>query len=193
MKALAQTWSLHTTWFLYTVSLLHTNRLLRTTWFLHTTWPLHAYRFLHSWFYIFMLMCIRYGHGDVAGVKEANAPGSKSKKRRRDQFGRADCGVGILGRTQTEFPPMCEELKQLAREPRGILFLLVALRWLLSMHCIHSNFIRVDSMILILHLTCLFVVQSDSREIDSRMQTNGEGWSGPTAAAANRMRGIIDR
>jgi hypothetical protein len=61
-RPLAQTWFLHATWFLH------------TAWFLHLV--------LHLLFYVFIWMCILYGHEDVADVEETNAPSSKPNKKK---------------------------------------------------------------------------------------------------------------
>lgn len=102
----------------------------------------HTYRYdLGLLFYVFIWMCTRYGHEDVADVEETDAPGSKSAKKRVRPIGTSrlrDWYIGMyaeIANTKrghmdkngfediiTEFAPKFEELKQLAREFRNILF-----------------------------------------------------------------------
>ena len=102
----------------------------------------HTYRHdLESLFYVFIWMCIRYGHEDVVDVEETNTPSLKSNKRKvrpiRTSRLRvwytgtyaeiASAGRGHMGKNGfediiTEFAPKFEELKQLARELRSVLF-----------------------------------------------------------------------
>jgi len=102
----------------------------------------HTYRHdLESFFYVFIWMCIRYGHKNVANVEETAAPSSKLNKRKvkLTRMSRlrgwytgtyadiADIKRGHMDKNGfediiTEFALEFEEQKQLARELRNILF-----------------------------------------------------------------------
>ena len=102
----------------------------------------HTYRHdLESLFYVFIWMCIRYGHEDVADVDETNAPSSKSNKRKvrpirtsrlRGWYTGTYAEIANTKRGHmdkngfediiTEFAPKFEDLKQLAQELQSVLF-----------------------------------------------------------------------
>jgi len=90
----------------------------------------HTFRHdLESLFYVFIWMCIRYGHEEVADV-EGTGPIKTSRLRGWYTGTYAEIANTKRGHMDkngfediiTEFAPKFEELKQLARELRSVLF-----------------------------------------------------------------------
>ncbi|KAG9240328.1 hypothetical protein BJ878DRAFT_571127 [Calycina marina] len=100
----------------------------------------HAYRHdLESFFYVFIWMCVRYGHEDVVGREESTAPRSQPNKRRvrpaktsilRGWYTGTYAEIANIKRghmvgfedVTAEFAPEFSGLRGLAEELRNVLF-----------------------------------------------------------------------